>query len=75
MPLTNVTFSLEELVLFSRMAGDLNNSSRCDRLWESIARFEASNAARESLRRLISREKDLSETGDNTGQLNGYILD
>jgi hypothetical protein len=54
---TNVTFSLEELALFSRMAGDLNSSSRCDRLWESIARFDASNAARESFRKLAPIER------------------
>lgn len=73
MSCTNADFSLEELVLFSRRAGDRNNSSRSDRFCASMACFDASNAARESLRRLI-QENELSETSNDARRPSDYIL-
>ena len=48
---TNATFSLEGVVC-SRTEGERRSSSRCDQIDASIARFEVSKAARESLRGL-----------------------
>jgi hypothetical protein len=57
-------------VLFSCREGDRNNSSRSDWLCASIARFDANNAARESLRRL--NEEGLLESGND--QTTTYLV-